>query len=56
MPLGSRFLVILTGWLTVAAFSIGMLSIVYAETVKIKSIKTSSDQRSEEHTSELQSQ
>ena len=43
MPLGSRFLVILTGWLTVAAFSIGMLSIVYAETVKIKSIKKIKD-------------
>ena len=49
MPLGSRFLVILTGWLTVAAFSIGILSIVYAETVKIKSIKTSSDQRYEKY-------
>ena len=49
MPLGSRFLVILAGWLTVAAFSIGILSIVYAETVKIKSIKTSSDQRYEKY-------
>ena len=49
MPLGSRVLVILTGWLTVAAFSIGILSIVYAETVKVKSIKTSSDQRYEKY-------
>ena len=49
MPLGSRFLVILTGWLTVAAFSIGILSIVYAETAKTKSVKTSSDQRYEKY-------
>ena len=49
MPLGLRFLGILTGWLTVAAFSIGILSIVYAETVKVKSIKTSSDQRYEKY-------
>ena len=47
MPLGLRFLGILTGWLTVAVFSIGILSIVYAETAKTKSVKTSSDQRYE---------
>ena len=49
MLLGSRFLVILTGWLTVAAFSIGILSIVYAETAKTKSVKISSDQRYEKY-------
>ena len=45
MQLGSRFLVILIGWLTVPAFLVGMVSIVNAETNKMKPDKISSDQR-----------
>ena len=49
MQLGSRILVILTGWVTVVVFSMGIFSIVYAETEKIKPIKTSSDRRYEKY-------
>ena len=45
MQFNLRFLVILTGWLIAAAFSVGMVSIVNAETDKMKPVKTSSDQR-----------
>ena len=49
MQLGSRFQVILTGWLVFATFSIGIFSMVCAETKTIKPIKTSSDQRFEKY-------
>jgi len=39
MQLGSRFLVILIGWLTVPAFLVGMVSIVNAETNKMNLLK-----------------
>ena len=49
MQLCLRFLAILTGWLIAPAFLIGVLSVVYAETVKIQPIKISSDQRYEKY-------
>jgi len=45
MQFSLRFLVILTGWLIIAEFSVGMVSIVNAETDKMKPVKISSDQR-----------
>ena len=47
MQFSSRFLVISTVWLISVAFAVGMTSVVSAETVKIKPIKTSSDKRYE---------
>jgi hypothetical protein len=49
MQLGSRFQIIITSWITIATFSIGIFSVVYAETKKTKPIKVSSDQRYEKH-------
>ena len=49
MQLGSRLQIIITGWLTIVALSIGIFSTAYAETKKIKIIKLSSDQRYEKH-------
>jgi hypothetical protein len=49
MQLYLRFLAVLTGWLTASAFSVGVLSVVYAETVKTQPIKISSDQRYEKY-------
>ena len=49
MQLGSRLQIIITGWLTIVALSIGIFSTAYAETKKIKTIKLSSDQRYEKH-------
>ena len=47
MQFSSRFLVISTVWLISVAFAVGMTSVVSAETVKMKPIKTSSDKRYE---------
>ena len=49
MQLCLRFLAILTGWLIAPAVLIGVLSVVYADTVKIQPIKISSDQRYEKY-------
>ena len=47
MQFGSRFLVILTVWIISSVFSIGMISVVCAETINKKPIRTSSDKRYE---------
>jgi hypothetical protein len=49
MQLGLRFLVTITWWLTFVGYSFGILSIVCAETEKLKPVKISSDQRYEKH-------